>query len=443
MDVGRCNLILLASFLLTFSATSLCAQTAPQSAASGRIQEIAIKGSEKVATPEIIAASGLRVGDIVGRDQIQAAADRLAALGIFDSVNFHFTSKGDTLSIEFEVKDAPTVPVSFDNFVWFTDDELAAAIREKVGFFGGFAPQGGTLVDEMSKAIDDLLAKHAIPGRIEHSFISNPTGDGMIQQFRADRPDLIVQSVEFGDPLATNSERLKDRLSDIKGQVYSRYKIDVFDLEQVRPIYDAAGHLRARIGPSQAHLASGAAAVPGQNGETLVAVTIPIEPGPVFQWRGVTWLGSSVISTSTLDQLVGFKPGDVANGLNITAAWQRVADEFSNHGYLDANLDFHPEFDDAAHQVSYRVTINEGAQYHMGDLVITGLSLEAERRLRAAWQIPTGQVFNGGYFEKLLTKLATPSEEIFGDLPVHYAQPGHWLQKHSDAPIVDVLLDFK
>ena len=49
-----------------------------------------------------------------------------------------------------------------------------------------------------------------------------------------------------------------------------------------------------------------------------------------------------------------------------------------------------PQFDDAAHRVSYHVTFIEGAQYRMGEMVITGLSPDAEKRLRRAWLIPPG-----------------------------------------------------
>ena len=46
------------------------------------------------------------------------------------------------------------------------------------------------------------------------------------------RLPLRVQSVQFGDALATDSERLKDRLADIKGQPYSRFAIEIFENEQ-------------------------------------------------------------------------------------------------------------------------------------------------------------------------------------------------------------------
>jgi len=56
----------------------------------------------------------------------------------------------------------------------------------------------------------------------------------MILQFRVEDPTLRIQSVQFGDPLAAGSERLKDRVPDIKGQPYSRFAIEVFENEQVR-----------------------------------------------------------------------------------------------------------------------------------------------------------------------------------------------------------------
>jgi len=47
------------------------------------------------------------------------------------------------------------------------------------------------------------------------------------------------------------------------------------------------------------------------------------------------------------------------------------------------------------------------------------------------------------YFENLLGMLEKPRREIFGELPVHYTQCGHFLRPDTDRHTVDVLLDFK
>jgi hypothetical protein len=39
--------------------------------------------------------------------------------------------------------------------------------------------------------------------------------------------------------------------------------------------------------------------------------------------------------------------------------------------------------------------------------------------------------------------LAKPRAEIFGEMPIHYTQCGHWLRPNTDRHTVDVLLDFK
>jgi len=57
--------------------------------------------------------------------------------------------------------------------------------------------------------------------------------------------------------------------------------------------------------------------------------------------------------------------------------------------------------------------IEEGKTFHLGSVVITGLSLNAEKHLRDAWPIPQGELFDKGKYEEFLTKLQAHSTEIF------------------------------
>jgi outer membrane protein insertion porin family len=432
------KLLQLFAALLIVSAASVAHAQQPAPKAS-KIAAIAITGTRKFTADQIASASGLKIGDVVTTEQIQAAADRLAALGVFSTVNYRFSSKGDTISLEFQVQEAHTVPLSFDDFPWFTDDEIAAALRQQVGLFTGESPESGAMVDEIAGVLDKLLASRHIKGELTHQLVAPPSGDGMILQFRVEDPSLRIQSVQFGDPLATESERLKDRVSDIKGQPYSRFAIEVFENEQVRPLYASKGYLRAKIGPPQPHMTGNPDDPAGSNIEVL----IPITPGSVYSWNAVSWRGNTAILSANLDAAVGIKTGEVADGMKIEALWRDLELEYGKRGYLDAKLDPQPDFDDTTHRVSYRVNIVEGLPYRMGEMVVTGLSSDAEKQLRRAWQLAPGQVFDNAYFEKLLGMLAKPRREIFGELPIHYTQCGHFLRPDTDRHTVDVLLDFK
>jgi outer membrane protein insertion porin family len=409
------------------------------SSATGKIAEITVTGNNKFPADQIIAASKLSPGDVVGVVQLQAAANRLAALGVFNAVNYRYWSKGDSINVEFQVQPARMVPLSFDNFPWFSDEEIAAAIRQQVGMFDGEAPEGGTLLDQINAALEKLLSSRHLGGIVVHQLLAKPVGNGMMMQYQVQGPPLLVQSVEFGDPLAANSERLKDRVPDVKGRPYSRYALEVFENEQLRPLYFQNGYLHVRIGEAQSRLVENKE----DSGEPGVAVVIPIVPGPAYTWDEAVWRGNQVVPSSTLDALLGLKPGDVADGLKIEAGWQQVQAQYGTHGYLDVKLDPRPQFDDAAHRISFEINVTEGPQYRMGDMVITGLSLDAETLLRHAWQLAPGQIFDQSYFDRMLTLLAKPNREIFHNLPVHYAEFGHWLRQNKDRHTVDVLLDFK
>jgi outer membrane protein assembly factor BamA len=137
------------------------------------------------------------------------------------------------------------------------------------------------------------------------------------------------------------------------------------------------------------------------------------------------------------------KEGEIADGMALEAGLDRVREEYGHIGYLEAKIDPAATYDDQAHTLAYAVRIGEGKSYRFGALVITGLSVAAEKRLRDAWSIPQNELFDKNVFEEFLTRLEARPGEIFRELPVHYDNVGHWLQPDAPKGTVDVLLDFK
>jgi len=79
----------------------------------------------------------------------------------------------------------------------------------------------------------------------------------------------------------------------------------------------------------------------------------------------------------------------------------------------------------------------------MSGWVITGLSANGEARVRSQFPLAAGDVFDKIKYEDFLRGLQSHSKDIFGELPVHYDNVGHWLRPDPAQATVDVLLDFK
>jgi len=425
--------------VVLLAALLYAAPSSAQAPPSAVVAEIHATGSVHYTEAQIVALSGLKPGDAITREHLQAVANYLAQLGVFSRVNYRFATRGADTTLEFQVEDAPVAQVSFDNFPWFSDEELLSAIRLAVPLFDGLAPHDGSLLDDISAALTMLLQTQGISGRIERALLARPAGDEMVMQFRIEGQSLTIGSLAYTDSLAQNSPKLRDRNLDLIGKPFSRFAIEVFINEQVRPLYLSSGHLRVRFGPPQ----PGFTGDPTQPLASQVSVLLPIDPGPVFRLSEVSWSGNTVLNSAPLDSLVTVKRGEIADGMALTAVWQRVEREYARRGYTDVKMNPQPEFSDAQGTVSYRVTITEGPQYHMGQLVITGLSLDAERALRAAWRLVPGDVFDGAYVEDMLVKLEKPTPDIFGRLPLHYSQVGHLLRPGETAGTMDVLIDFQ
>jgi outer membrane protein insertion porin family len=403
------------------------------------LREIRSEGLKSLQEPQVAALCGLQLNAQVGKDDLQGAADKLVQSGMFAKVRYNFQSRTDGVVLTFHVEEAPRVPAYFDNLPWFADSELNDGIRAKLPFYDGTLPEAGSVVEQAADALGQFLVTHGLQAAVEHQVAPNPNGDGTVQVFKINAEALRIATVEFSDPALNSSPTVKQQLPELLGKPYSRTAIDVFLTEQIRPAFTEKGFLRAKLGPPEVRLTGN----PNKKLPEQIPVYVPVNPGPVYHWKDVEWSGNNVLSTITLTKSAGLKPGDVADGMAIEAGWDRVREEYGSRGYMEAKVEPTPTYDDAAHTVAYHVHIEEGKPFHFGSMVITGLSINAEKHLREAWPIPQGEIFDKVKYEEFLTKLQAHSTEIFKDLPIHYDEVGHWLQPNEAKATVDVLLDFK
>src|SRR5271157_3847088 len=66
-----------------------------QGALAGTLKTVKITGTQRYTSDQVGVASGLKIGQAVTHDTLQAAADQLAQLGLFSKVDYRFTTFPD------------------------------------------------------------------------------------------------------------------------------------------------------------------------------------------------------------------------------------------------------------------------------------------------------------------------------------------------------------
>src|SRR5208282_5772027 len=129
------RLILLLSLLLSAAAAQKQSTGAkPASLADYKLVALKVTGTARYTDKEILAASGLQIGQNAADGDFKEAVQRLGDSGLFSSVVYSYSSSSTGVRLELQLADADKsklVPAQFENFVWFTDEELLAALQRR------------------------------------------------------------------------------------------------------------------------------------------------------------------------------------------------------------------------------------------------------------------------------------------------------------------------
>ncbi len=359
------------------------------------LRRIEFVGLKKLSSQQVINASGLKVGSTINPEVLDAAADKLMQSGMFRKLGYKLHTADDEATVIFEVEEASrNLPVVFENFVWFSEAEIARAIRQDVPFFDGTAPEAGTTTDKIAAALQRLLVQKKLPGRVEHMpYVDLAKGTQEIM-FTVEGVKIRVCSLHFpGAAAIPEADLIKASQALLKSD-YSRKDASGFANYTLFPLYRHLGHLRAQFQQPTANLEESPSPCAGG-----VAVTIPVDEGVVYLWGTAEWSGNQILTKEDLAAALAMTSGEIADGLKIDKGLKEMSKAYGQRGYIAAALKESTEFDDSTKRVSYRFSVSEGPRYFMGNLIINGLPAADVERLRAKWTLGSNAVFDESYID--------------------------------------------
>jgi outer membrane protein assembly factor BamA len=375
------------------------------SAGDHKLVAVRVTGTQRYSSEEIIAATGLEIGAVAAEEDFQKAAQRLGECGFFSNVSYSYAYSPAGIKLDLDLADSDKlVPAHFENFVWFSNEELVVKIHEHLALFKGQVPIGGNLSDQVSDILQAVLVQHSLSARADY-IRESKQNEGPIDSvnFRASGMNLRIQEVRFPGAGPDELPALAAEANKLVGTDYLRSDLEVFANAHLLPVYLERGFLKASISEPQAKVVQETA------DETQVAVQFPVAPGIQYKLSGIEWAGNTAFPTDRLQSLIHARPGQAANAFELKTDLESVHKLYGTAGYMTASVKDQPQFDDATRSVAYRLEVQEGDVFHLGDLDIQGLDPKTVDRLRDSWTLretdPYDTTYPRRFFEQTVKLL--------------------------------------
>jgi outer membrane protein assembly factor BamA len=404
-----CSLLCL-SLLVSGAAMAqkLPASGRASSTAPHKLIALKVTGTTIYTDKEILAASGLQIGQNAADGDFKEAVQRLGDSGLFSGVAYSYSSSANGTKLELQITDVDKnelVPAQFENFVWFTDDELLAALQHRVPLFKQSLPLTGNLLDRVAEALQALLSEKRYPGRV--TFLRNAdegTESLTAINYRVEEVGIRIRALEFPGASPEQAALLTTAARRVIGAEYARPSLAAVAKFDLLPVYLQRGYLKAEFGLSAARVVTHPAADADAQGpaELQVDAIVPVTPGKVYSTSGVDWKGNSAIPTKEVAPLLHLPVGQPADAVRLVRDIENVSRLYHSRGYMIVQIKSAAQLDDEKSTVHYDLNVIEGDLFKMGELEILGLDTQATARMRAAWTLREDQPYNADYPNKFV-----------------------------------------
>jgi len=362
------------------------------------IASVKVEGLKNYSPGQALTAAGLKVGQLAGKDDFEAARNRLLATGVFDTVAYRFAPAPDSNQyiatfevIEFE----PVYPVRFERLP-APDAEIEAWLRRKDPFFGKKIPPSEPILKRDAAAIEEYLSTKGSSEKIVGKVVAD-SADQFSIVFRSAAGPPKVAEVRFeGASAIPAATLLRDFAVVAYGSVYSEGGFRQLLDANIRPLYDARGVIRVAFPSLTVEKA--------KDVEGLV-VTVKVNEGEAYRLGDVRIAGASPVPAKELIKIGEFKPGEVVNFDAVATGVDLMKKRLRREGYMRAGLQIDRRIDDAKKTVDLELHPELGPQFVFGTLKLEGLDLNGEAAIKKLWGMKEGKPFNSDYPDFFLAQV--------------------------------------
>lgn len=369
-----------------------------ESSGDRKLISIRVTGSQHYKPEQIIATTGLRVGDTASDDDFKKATRELGETGFFGNISYSYAFSPAGTKLEFQVTDNDKlIPVHFENFVWFSDDELISAIHQRLPLFEGQVPVGGDFAEQLSDVLQGLLMQRNLGARAQ--YLREAEGDdGPITaiNFRVEGINIHIRNFSFPGSAPDDQTALAAAAKRLLGTEYLRSQVALFAKATLLPIYYQRGYLKASFAGPQAKVAQ------EDQDETQVDVTVATTPRTQYKVTKFEWEGNEAVPAQKLQSFVKLQPDQVANASLLDAGLQEIHKFYGTLGRMTEYVNPELVFDDNGGTVAYKLNVHEGEVFHMGDLEILGLDPKLVDKLQDAWTLRAKDAYDSSYPKRFI-----------------------------------------
>ncbi len=362
------------------------------------IAGLRVEGLQNYEDYIVIGYSGLSVGDVVEipGDDITNAAKRFWRQGLFSKIQIRVEKiYGNKAWLVFDLRQQPRI--SKINYTGCKKGEKEE-LEQRLSLMPG---------NQITQNIVNR-AKDIITAFFKQKGFGNVTVDIRLTPDISKENEMIVdininknEKVKVHKIYITGNKVLSDnkiqrvmKKTNEKRKLLNLFRQKKFvesdyenDLDLIIKKYNELGYRDARIVSDSV----------AQYNEKTVDVYIDVEEGKQYFISNITWAGNTVYPSSTLDNILGIKPGDVYNqtllNKRTTEDEDAVANLYMNNGYLFFQL-VPIESKIEGDSIALEMRIMEGPQARINSIVINGNDRLYEKVIRRELHVKPGELFS-------------------------------------------------
>ena len=398
-----------AVFSALFLSMSLALSANAQAASGPIVDNIQIRGLNRIAKGAVLLALPIREGDVVTPEATAKAMKQLYATGDFDSVSL--SMDGNTFIVD--VVERPTIgEVDFSGNSQMADDNLRKVVEDQ-GLRAG-EPLNVELLSQIKQSLEDFYHSAGMYQAKVNVVITNLPRNRANVKFEftegvaAEIKQInIVGNKAFDEDVLLAQMQLRDNVpwwNFMSSQKYDSTKFRA-DLESLRSYYMDRGYVNFKIDSTSVEM------TPDRKG---IYLTIAIKEGEQYRINKAELIGNTLKYENELKQAIDIEEGQIYNQRNITDTENSLKDVLGKFGYANSSVKAFPVFNDKDKTVDVQFNVDPGARVYVSQVLVSGNTTtndtvirRAIRQMDGSWlsseavDLSKARLNRTGYFESV------------------------------------------